>query len=261
MKHAIASGWAALFVWGCLPLSSPLLRAQDAAAPETARPKRVVVGGRLRYFPMNSASVMADRTLLTTTTSGLTRDWDYTTESKAPWWSAGAVLEYRRDARWSLIAEVLFSRLRYTKVADIYWGTNNAATGNDDRTHMSIRERTRAALWDIPLLVRRNALTPSGPFSRIFVDAGVTLRTAAGINSYTQNIYPDTSASASGAPADPSRKYLVGGTVGLGFRIIDDFKLNWTPEVRYTRWAGSTFSSDSTVSPRNQVEVGFALTF
>jgi hypothetical protein len=49
---------------------------------------------------------------------------------------------------------------------------------------------------------------------------------------------------------------LVGATVGVGFRFVDEFNIKVTPEVRFTRWNGATFNQDSTRSPRNQLEVG-----
>jgi len=53
----------------------------------------------------------------------------------------------------------------------------------------------------------------------------------------------------------------VGGVAGFGFRFIDDYNIKVTPEFRYTRWLRSAFSLDSTQSPKNQIEVGFGLTF
>jgi hypothetical protein len=49
---------------------------------------------------------------------------------------------------------------------------------------------------------------------------------------------------------------LIGATVGVGFRFVDEFNIKVTPEIRYTRWNGMTFAQDSTRSPRNQLEVG-----
>jgi hypothetical protein len=57
-------------------------------------------------------------------------------------------------------------------------------------------------------------------------------------------------------PAPVSKRLLVGATVGMGLRFIDEFNIKVTPEVRYTRWNGMTFNQDSTHSPRNQLEVG-----
>jgi hypothetical protein len=48
---------------------------------------------------------------------------------------------------------------------------------------------------------------------------------------------------------------------GMGLRLVDDFNIKLSPELRYTRWMGATFDSESTRSRRNQLEVGIALTF
>ena len=53
-----------------------------------------------------------------------------------------------------------------------------------------------------------------------------------------------------------AKRLLIGATVGAGFRFIDEFNIKVTPEIRYTRWNGTTFNQDSTRSPRNQLEVG-----
>jgi hypothetical protein len=60
--------------------------------------------------------------------------------------------------------------------------------------------------------------------------------------------------------AQVSKRTLIGATVGVGFRFVDEFSIKVTPEVRYTRWDGLTFGTDSTQSPRNQLEVGIAFT-
>ena len=45
--------------------------------------------------------------------------------------------------------------------------------------------------------------------------------------------------------AQVSKRTLIGATVGVGFRFIDEFNIKVTPEVRYTRWNGLTFGQDS----------------
>jgi hypothetical protein len=44
-------------------------------------------------------------------------------------------------------------------------------------------------------------------------------------------------------------------------RFVDDFGVKLTPELRYTRWLGATFNSDSTRSRRDEIVIGIALTF
>jgi hypothetical protein len=89
----------------------------------------------------------------------------------------------------------------------------------------------------------------------------VTGRTISSIRTTLKTTFPDTSISTTTLAARPSKRNLIGGTIGLGFRAVDDFNINWTPEIRFTRWAGSTYGSDSTLSPRNQLEVGLGITF
>ena len=44
-------------------------------------------------------------------------------------------------------------------------------------------------------------------------------------------------------------------------RFVDDFGVKLTPELRYTRWRGATFDSDSTRMRRDELVIGIALTF
>jgi hypothetical protein len=44
-------------------------------------------------------------------------------------------------------------------------------------------------------------------------------------------------------------------------RFVDDFGIKLSPELRYTRWLGATFDSNSTRSRRDEIAVGIALTF
>ena len=153
------------------------------------------------------------------------------------------------------------TRLRYTKVTSIASGTDDPTTTADERTHIFRNEDTRAILWDVPVMVHYRGLSSTGPLSRMYVAAGATGRTIANISTTTVTTFADLSTTTSKAVAQTSKRNLLGAVAGIGFRIVDDFNINWTPEIRYTRWAGSTFGSDSTVSPRNQLEVSLGFTF
>jgi hypothetical protein len=224
--------------------------------------KRFSVGLRGRGFPLRSFSAMQNQTILTTTTTPAPlRDWNFTTASHSTSWAVGPAIEYLAGPKWTITAELLYSRLRYTKTTSIFWGTDDSTTTADERTKMFRNEDTRAVLWDLPLLVHYRGLAASGPLSRVYVAAGAAARTVTNVRSSTVISNPDTSTSTDNTVTQPSRRNVLGAVVGLGFRIVDDFHINWTPEIRYTRWSGSTFGSDSTVSPRNQLEVGMAFTF
>ncbi len=205
---------------------------------------------------------MESRTTLATTTTatGPVRDWNFSTTSRSPFWGAGVAFEFAPSDRWNISAEVMFNQLKYGKVTSIAWGTDNATTTTDERTHMFRTEDTRASLFDLPVIFHRN-FRAAGPWSKIYWGVGASVRTVVNVKSTLQTTFPDTSSTSVTQAAPLSKRNLLGAVAGIGFRVIDDFNITWTPEVRYTRWAGSTFATDSTLSPRNQLEVGLGLTF
>ena len=240
-----------------------------APADQTTAPKpsaltpshHLSVGLRGRYFPIRSLSTMDSQTLLTTTTPVVTRDWNFTTSSHSPLWGVGPSVEYAINDHLTFTVDVYYNKLNYTKVTSIAWGTDDPSTTTDERTHMFRNETTKANLFDVPVMVHYKGVRSSGPFSRVFVGAGVTARTVASIKTTLLTTFPDTSTATTNDAATPSKRNVLGGVVGLGFRVVDDFNIHWTPEVRFTRWAASTFSTDSTVSPRNQFEINLGITF
>jgi hypothetical protein len=228
----------------------------------TQAPRHLSVGLRARVFPDRSLSVMGSQTLLTTTTvPPVNRDWNFTTTSHSSIWGIGPAVEYAVSPKLTFTLEVIYQKLNYTKETSIAWGTDDPTTTTDERTHMFRNETTKANLFDVPLMVHYKGLRSTGPFSKVFVAAGVTGRTVSSIKTTLLTTFPDTSTATTNPATRPSRRTLLGGVAGIGYRVTDDFNINWTPEVRYTRWAGSTFGSDSTVSPRNQLEVGLGITF
>ena len=249
------------FALACASL--PVVRGQDTSEnPDQGLRKHFTIGLRVRDFPLKSYSVMGNQTTLTTTTTTTpARDWSFTTTSKSPWWGAGLDLEYALNQRWTVTAELMMNRLHYTKATTVAWGTDDPTTTADERSHMFLTEDTRAVLWDVPVLVHYRGLFSSGPFSNMFLSAGAAFRTVTKVKSSTAITYPDTSTGTDLTTSAPSRRNLIGAVAGVGIRVVDDFHIVWTPEIRYTRWDGSTFGADSTVSPKNQLEVGLGFTF
>jgi hypothetical protein len=190
---------------------------QKPAAPSTAaektsegRQQKLVIGARARILPYRPFSVMDNGQVMNTTTvSKVNYDSNYNTVSHSFMLGGGLALEGRISPRTLVTADLLFSRLRYDKTTDVYWGTNDPTTAADER-----------------------------------------LRTTTNIT------YADATKGNNTIAAPVSKRLLMGGTVGVGLRFVDEFNIKVTPEVRYTRWNGTTFNQDSTRSPRNQLEVG-----
>jgi hypothetical protein len=121
-------------------------------------------------------------------------------------------------------------------------------------------ERTRAHLLDFPALIRY-----SGPHFRwskySFYEAGAALRYATDIH-LTQAANNGTIYYCCAPPSTTSIKRTIEGVVvGTGLAGKDDFGIIVSPEVRYTRWMGSNFSSPTVGAMRNQLEVTVSFGF
>jgi hypothetical protein len=97
--------------------------------------------------------------------------------------------------------------------------------------------------------------------SRVFFAAGATGRTISTIKSKNAEVFQNGEVQRNEIAVTPARRTLVGGSFGVGFRVIDDYNIKTTPEIRYTYWSGRMFGSDSTRSPKNQIEIGIGFTF
>jgi hypothetical protein len=53
----------------------------------------------------------------------------------------------------------------------------------------------------------------------------------------------------------------IGATAGAGLIAKDDFGIIVSPEVRYTRWMGDTFGSNTLGTQRNQLEITVSFGF
>jgi hypothetical protein len=260
-------------LYGILALTVPVLPGQTAPAGEKNPPApsaaptaddktneapkgKLAFGFRVRTMPARSFSVMDNAVVLSTATvSKVNYDTNFSTVSHSFMLGGGLALEMPLSRRVIVTADLLFNRLRYDKTTNVYWGVDDPTTAGDERSHQTTTENTAARLFDLPVLLHRN-VRPSGILSHLYVSGGATARLVSTVRTTTNITYADATLGNNSNPALVSRRTLVGATVGAGFRFVDEFNIKVTPEVRYTRWNGSTFSQDSTRSPRNQLEVG-----
>jgi hypothetical protein len=234
---------------------------QDSGTQAENPPGRSAIGFRVRLLPLRSLSVMGNRQIMTTTTVARTaNDWSFNTTSRSPIAGIGPALELQLGKRTTLTAEVLFDRLSYQKVTDAFSGTDDPTTGSDERSRMTVTESTKARLWDVPVILHHTVSKRAGVLSRLYVSAGITDRIVTTIRTTNDISYSDGTTASNHDKAHAAKSNLLGGVVGIGFRFMDDFNIRVTPEIRYTRWMGNTFGTDSTLSPRNQLEVGLAFT-
>jgi hypothetical protein len=236
-------------------MTASLSRAETPPAKE----RKQSIGFRVRALPMGSMSVLGDAGAMTTTFTPV-YDWHFQTTSRSPALSVGPALELALGRRATLTAELLFHRLRYDKVTSIYSGADDPNTGNDERARTTVTERTKARLWDIPVMLHYS-LASSGRWSRFYVAGGAALRAVSKIRTTTETVNALAEESSDTITAAPSNRNIFGAVIGVGFRFIDDFNIKSTPEIRFTRWHGRTFDLDTTRSPVNQLEIGIGFTF
>jgi hypothetical protein len=270
MTRSTGGQCAAALLCTLIPLMAPALRGQttpppatpkpDEAADNASKPKRASLGLRMRALPLRSYSVMADSHSMNTTYVGKTPyDVSFDTTSSSPFWGGGLAFELLMGRRTFLTADFMFAQLRYAKATNTYWGVDNPETFTDERSHTALNESTTARLWDLPLMLHYR-VGSSGILSHLYVAGGATAREITSIR--TTNNLTDTGGTVTTNQNKtlPSKRNLLGAVVGIGFRFVDDFNFKVTPEIRYTRWAGATFDSDSTQSPRNQLELSIGIT-
>ncbi len=268
MKHIRSGGSAVRWVRALL-FTAMACGQQPAEEPKSQEPApsvqeaapvsfdRFSFGLRLRTLPFERLSVMREGMAMQTTFAGTTAyDFNASTTSKSAVVGGGLAVEFRFARRLRLTSELLFHRLRYESSTATYWGRDDPATGNDERTQSSISEQTKGRLWDLPVLVHYRGLRSSGPLSHVWVGAGVVGRSISAIRTKAEIKSPDGSSTVEYRAATPSRRTLGGVVIAVGLRFVDDLNIKVTPEVRFTRWSGATFSAGTTRSPKSQLEFG-----
>jgi len=225
---------------------------QSSSAPveetEATGWRRLSFGGRVNGYPFN---VMHNKDV-SVTPANTTATWAISTTNDYTKISFGPTLEFRVWGKFAVCGELLYHRLNYTQTSQI----TDTVVGNT-----GITETTRATLWDLPVMLRYRGLRESGLLSKIYLAGGGEIRRATHIGTSTVTNLPNGTTTTSNAPTIPSKRDVAGAVVGVGLRLVDDFNIKLSPELRYTRWLGATFDSESTRSGRNQLEIGIALTF
>ena len=130
------SGFLCLTYLAAGPLPAYGQDSPDSNPPQEQ--KRFTVGLRARELPFRRFGTVDNRaTMLTATTPSPVRDYQFTTTSHSPHWGLGLAMEYAfANTRWTVSAEAMVSRLRYTKVTTAAWGADDPSTVNDERSHM-----------------------------------------------------------------------------------------------------------------------------
>ena len=75
--------------------------------------------------------------------------------------------------------------------------------------------------------------------SHLYLSGGATARNVSSVRTTNNITNADGTLANNQIQAPMAKRTLIGATVGVGFRFVDEFNIKVTPEVRYTRWNGA----------------------
>jgi hypothetical protein len=185
----------------------------------------------------------------------------YTTTNETMRTNVGLAMEFPVYRHLSLMTEGYVHHLKYMSVHEL----NQVDPNSTGEILTTWTENTKATEWDVPVMLRYSGLRSGWLLSKMYAAGGESYRRVNHVHTTTDYLHQVPSATAgsssSSAPVPLGHSAMNGAVVAVGLRLIDDFNIRVTPEVRYTRWEGHVLSGAYTVSRRDQLDVGVALTF
>jgi hypothetical protein len=215
------------------------------------------LGLRVSVVPLKSFDVST----VDKSTTNPVADYNYTGTNVTHRMMAGPVGEVRIWKKLSLVTEVDFHQAEYQQTTEKRLGHLDTTASTDTRNVYKLVETTKANYWDIPVLLRYRGFTKDGFRSKMYVTGGPSLRHIGGIRTGNEITNFDSSTDYNETAAKPEKTNQIGVALGVGFRAIDEVGIRLTPEVRFTRWFGNSFSGTAFRSVQNQVEVGIGFSF
>ena len=241
------------------PASTPAAQnapAEEEWVEEAVYVRRISVGLSVGGNPWYL--IGGERVNSVTTTPPL--DTTVETAPKDHYVFAGALLQFAVLEKWAVNLGSLYRTAEFDSTKTILAGNDNPNTIKDERTTTTIIDRTKARVFDFPVLVRRYNIGRHEYGHRWFLEAGPSLRYVSKIRTQREFTYSDGTTAEESTPT-PHKKSLLGATVGIGGQFIDPIGVRVIPEVRYTYWKGGTFSSQGLNSRRHQIDILVSFSF
>jgi hypothetical protein len=142
--------------------------------------------------------------------------------------------------------------------ASYYFGGYDTTDAINDAAGTLYVERTRAKIFDFPVLVRYTG--PKFRWSRYsFYELGGTLRYTSAIDVHQTAVDENGYFCCATPSGTRFKRETEGVTVGTGLVFKDDFGIKSAPEIRYTRYLNTAIAGPTVGTMRNQLEV--AITF
>ena len=237
----------------CLAAGAALAQ-EDAPRPVVRRPS---LGFRIGYFGSRSFTTHN----ATESTTKPIADYIYNASTGKSGVRVSPYAEYRLSPRLSLGLEFLFEPVRFAQYTEIRTGKQDPYSATDSRPVTTVKQNTRASYWELPLLARYYGLGNSWLRSRAYAAGGLTYRHVSHIRSGNEYSNADQSTDYNEIAATPNTSNQAGVTAAVGLRFIDEFHIKVSPEVRVTRWLGTTFRTPALRSAANQISAGIGFSF
>jgi len=222
---------------------------------ERAYVRRFTVGATLSLTPLN----LFPKENLVQKIEGTTPvELDSAVDPKSNRVGYGVLLQYAFNERWAVLAHPIYRPMALHAFIQRYEGVDNASTFLDERALFQINEDTKARFIDIPILGRYYAKDRHDGGGRWFFEGGPTMRLTQKVTTARDTVPPKGDRYKDNIPLE-YKKNSIGGTVGVGGQLIDDFGIRSIPEVRYTYWFNKPFDSVHGRTRASQLE--FLITF
>lgn len=177
-------------------------------------------------------------------------------ESKSQNYTFGATVNVALTDRFAVNATGLVKWSGYNLLTEFF-----TIVSASEVLTLTRREETRARYWELPIQVRRYNIGRREQGWRWFYGVGPSLRYVTNISTTIQDTVTGESPTLTVTKASPTSRLTYGASGGIGLQFIDDFGIRFVPEVRYTRWFGSTWDNLAAQSRRHQVEALISFTF
>jgi len=140
-----------------------------------------------------------------------------------------------------------------------YTGYDSMDDTNDLNSDAYV-ERSRVRLLDIPVLIRYSG-RKFNISKYTFYELGGVMRE--GFSRTTTTNWNNINGEVGVGPSSGTtyRRTIYGAVAGAGVIGRDDFGIIVSPEIRYTRWMGDTFTSNVLNSQKNQLEITVSFGF
>jgi hypothetical protein len=171
-------------------------------------------------------------------------------------------VEYRLKSKLSVSGEFRFHHAQFLQTTIMKSGLVDPNSNIDDRLTSTIKQSNKANYLEFPFLVRYYGIRKKGWWSPAYAGAGVEYQHIGRVRTGTDYTWADGVTDYNEVPTAPVRSNQVGVIAAVGMRLVDyATHLKMNAEVRFIRWKGPAFQSQSYRSSPNQVEIGLGFSY